>query len=166
MVRWVWVILLLLTISLSAMGQEGDYDQLPLSFEEMDEYDQIAMEPYRDRYDTMLLAEKAKAYAVVFEFMRDRPPNYPPEVAGEVERYDAAANAESAYEAKQHLYKAPPPPRQSRPGITRSEGQLLKALPGPWEKAAEEEKEAERYQSGGLMESLRYGFNAIDRVRE
>ncbi|MCD8138352.1 MAG: hypothetical protein LUE17_00990 [Planctomycetaceae bacterium] len=165
MVRWVWVILFLLTISVSAMGQEGAHDPLPLTFAEMDEYDKIAMEPYKDRYDDMLLAEKAKAYAVVFEFMRDRPPNYPPEVMAEVERYDAAATAESAYEAKQHLYKAPPP-REHKPGITRSEGQLLKALPGPWEKAAVEEQESERYQSSGLMESLRYGFNAIDRVRE
>lgn len=139
-----------------AWGQEGGYDKLPLTLDEMDEYDRIAMEPYKDTYDSMTLGEKARSYAVVFEFMRDRPPNFPEEVVDAMKRFERAQQPTSVYESKQHLYKAPPPKR--RPGSDR---QVLRGLPGPWEQAArrqaEEEEQIERYRSSGLMESLRYG---------
>lgn len=141
-----------------ASGQEGGYDKLPLTLDEMDEYDRIAMEPYKDRYDSMSLGEKARSYSVVFEFMRDRPPNFPEAVMDAMKRFERSQQPTSVYESKQHLYKAPPPKRPSRAG---TDGQVLRGLPGPWEQAArqqvQEEQQSERYRSSGMMESLRYG---------
>ncbi len=157
-------------LALGGEGGSGDHDQLPLSFDEMDEYDRIAMEPYKGRYESMPLGEKASAYAVVFEFMRDRPPNYPPEVREAMARFEESRQSQSAYEAKRHLYKSAPPKRESA-GPAGQEGTLLRGLSGPWEKAVAEqarrEEESERYQGAGLMESLRYGSrSAMKRARE
>ncbi len=148
---------------------DGDYDILPMFFADMDRYDQIAMEPYRDTYDAMPVGEKAEAYGRQFAFMRDREPNFNPAVINAVRR--SAARKASAYEAKRFLYK-PATPKPPRPTEEEQTGEVLKGLPGPWEanQAAAEEETKERRRSGyrsdsRRMETLREGWNAVDVLR-
>lgn len=191
----------LLTVLVVAAGNAvlaqdggGEYDPLPLSFDEMNRYDQIAMEPYRSRYDAMSMAEKADVYGKQFEFMRNRKPNFDPAIMSMMESYQEAKAAPSAYKAKQFMYKPATPkrrlpkPRQPPPEAAAAEprrpANLLEALPGPWEQAPQPEPEPEpeeiveaeelepeqpsgpEYPQDGLrMENLRRGWNAIDVMR-
>lgn len=142
------------------------YDPLPLRFDDMNQYDKIAMEPFRNQYDSMSVAEKAAVYGKQFEFMRNRKPNFDPDLIAPWE-VEAAASASSLtrpvdpyrqaparispYEAKQQLYK-PATPKKRRPKPRpRPEPEpqparppsLLEALPGPWEREMESESEPE-----------------------
>jgi hypothetical protein len=150
-------------------GEGGPYDPLPMFFEELDEYEQIALEPYRETYDTMPVAEKATVYGRQFQFMNDREPNFNPAVLNTIRR--AALAKQSTYEAKRFLYK-PATPKAPLPTEKEQTGEVLKGLPGPWEsnppEAAEERKEERRggYRSDNRrMETLREGWNAIDVLR-
>lgn len=162
----------------SASPDDGDYDPLPMWFDEMGKYDQMAMEPYRQRYDAMPVGEKALVYGPQFEFMKGRPPRFHPDVVAQMNQFEATETVDgpvSAFEAKQYLYK-PAEPKKRRPGISASEEELLGALPGPWERAkAAEAAEGEGARKaaappGGRrtdrrMESLREGWNAADVLR-
>ena len=165
------------------------YDALPMRFGDMDRYDQIAMEPYRDRYDALPVAEKVRLYGRQFEFMRNRKPNFHPDVLSQVDMYDQALEATNAIEAKKFLYK-PPTPKKKRPPKPpepeRSPEEIaLEALPGPWEQnrpAPEPEpivEEPDEDDPGYVvkpdgtlarpddlrMENLRQGWNAVDVMR-
>lgn len=150
------------------------YDVLPLTFNEMNQYDQIAMEPYRSRYDKMSLAEKADVYGRQFEFMRNRRPNFEPGIMGAMESYQEAKNApsSSAYEAKQFMYKpatpkqrvAPrrrPVERREQPAVAPAAEEarppgLLDALPGPWERMPVEEPEPQYAEAEEYFEEEEY----------
>lgn len=146
------------------------YDPLPLTFAEMNPYDKIAMEPFRNRYDSMSVAQKAAVYGRQFEFMRNRKPNFDPDLLDSWESEDfepsrfstdpidshsyQPAKPVSAYEAKRNLYKPATPKKRRpkpkpRPDPQHSQqpdrpAHLLEALPGPWEKVeAEVEPEPE-----------------------
>ncbi len=168
-------------------SSEGGYDVLPLRYKDMSKYDQIALEPYRDRYDHMPVGEKAKVYAQAFEFMRNRPPKFDPKVTMEFSRFKTAAKSKNAVASKQYMYKPPVPKKKIKkkpevPGQTPDA--LLGSLPGPWEQApqpapesdseseevAEEEPEAQLpsyrdYADDNRMENLRQGWNAKDVLR-
>lgn len=62
----------------------ASYDALPRAMADMDEYERIAMSPYRDRYDVLPLHERAELYARQFEALRDRPPRFSPEDSEEI----------------------------------------------------------------------------------
>lgn len=158
---------------------DAEYDQLPMWFDDMGKYDQIAMEPYRDKYDAMPVGQKARVYGPQFEFMRGRKPNFHPDVMAQMDQLETAETADgpvSSFEAKQYLYK-PVQPKKRRPGISASQEELLGALSGPWEKAPPAEvADSEPDRSAGpqpagrrrpdrRMESLREGWNAADVLR-
>ena len=67
-------------------GVARNYDPLPLTMEEMGEYDRIAMEPYTDRYDSLPLHEKAELYSQQFRFMRARDPVFLPDLNLAIDR--------------------------------------------------------------------------------
>lgn len=148
--------------------QNIEYDPLPLYFEDMNQYDKIAMEPYRNRYDSMTVAEKAAVYGRQFEFMRNRKPAFDPDLvdvrsvkAVESERlrtdsvdYDSyrQQTSRSSKKSAEKLYK-PATPKKRRPkpkpkpqpeedGDSRPP-HLLEALSGPWESIPEPEPEPE-----------------------
>lgn len=157
------------------VGNGGPYDPLPMFFVEMDQYDQIAMEPYREKYDGMPVAEKARLYGRQFEFMHGREPNFDPAVLNAVRR--AATESRSTYAAKTFLYKpaTPKPPRPQKKSEEEQAGEVLETLPGPWESMREAEPEVveemvEPRRQGyrvdeRRMETLRQGWNAIDVIR-
>lgn len=152
----------------SPEGRGGPYDPLPMFFADMDQYEQIAMEPYRDKYDTMPVAEKARVYGSQFAFMHDREPNFDPAVAETVRK--SATETLSAYEAKQFLYK-PATPKPPRPTEAEQAGDVLKGLPGPWEanrppEAKDPQEGRQRQQADDRrMETLRQGWSARDVLR-
>ncbi|MCC8166275.1 MAG: hypothetical protein LIQ31_09025, partial [Planctomycetes bacterium] len=143
---------------------EGPYDVLPLRFADMDQYDQIAMEPYRDRYDRLSIGEKASLYGQQFEFMRGRPPRFDPRVSIEAERFQEAAQATDIVAKRQSMYK----PALEKPRAPRPDEQsqaLLGALPGPWEQEAPpppstttmDDPTYHDFDSDNRMENLRHG---------
>lgn len=160
----------------------NDIDVLPMRFADMNQYDQIAMEPYRDKYDSLPLVEKADLYAKQFEFMRNRPPRFEPEIMSLLNSYsspEGSKTAASAYRAKQHLYKPATPKaptaRSTREQASRQRPDGMPVLSGPWssEPATPDDSEPEtpppatpRYSSDGTrMENLRRGWNAADVMR-
>lgn len=60
-------------------SQVSYYDRLPQTLAEMDQYERLAMEPYPN-YDAMPLHQKAETYSRQFEYMRNRKPNFSPEI--------------------------------------------------------------------------------------
>lgn len=164
-----------------AGARAGRYDPLPMRFEEMDRYDQIAMEPYRDRYDDMSIAEKADLYGRQFEAMRNRKPNFDPAISELVDSYRETREATSAYDAKRFMYKPATPKRPSPAGRSAAAapgrgGNPLASLSGPWERSPQPEPEPEpeartgqptgAYPKDALrMENLRQGWNAADVLR-
>lgn len=151
---------LLFAAGLAFGGERAGYDPLPTRFADMDQYDQIAMEPYKDRYDSMSVDEKVRAYGQVFEFMRNRPPRFSPEVMAAAERHERLRQSRSAFETRQHLYRAPPA------DPARSEARVLGGLPGPWGPSAGSAAGEENFDDGAIMESLRFGTGAARRARE
>ncbi|MCD7895317.1 MAG: hypothetical protein LUG50_01430 [Planctomycetaceae bacterium] len=146
------------------------YDPLPLRFADMDQYDQIAMEPYRDRYDRLSIGEKASLYGQQFEFMRGRPPRFDPRVSIEAERFREASQATDIVAKRQSMYK----PALEKPRAPRPEEQaeaLLGTLPGPWEQVAAaaapppDEPNYHDFDADNRMENLRQGWNAMDVIR-
>ncbi len=149
---------------------DTNYDVLPLRFADMDQYDQMAMEPYRERYDRLSVGEKASLYGKQFEFMRGRPPRFDPRVSIEAERFMEASQATDIVAKRQSMYK----PALAKPRAPRPEEQseaLLGALPGPWEQEApppppdDEEPTYHDFDEDNRMESLRQGWNAMDVIR-
>ncbi len=137
----------------------------------MDQYDQIAMEPYRDRYDRLSIGEKASLYGQQFEFMRGRPPRFDPRVSIEAERFREASQATDIVAKRQSMYK----PALKKPRAPRPEEQaeaLLGTLPGPWEQEEAaaaapppDEPNYHDFDADNRMENLRQGWNAMDVIR-
>ncbi len=164
---------------------DGGYDVLPMRYKDMSKYDQIALEPYRDRYDNMTVGEKAKVYAQAFQFMRNRQPRFDPKVTMEFTRFKTASKSKNAIVSKQYMYKPPVPKKKikKKPEVTEQPADaLLGSLPGPWEHApppppepepeeVEEEEPAtpmpsyQDYADDNRMENLRQGWNAKDVLR-
>lgn len=136
------------------------YDVLPLRLLDMDRYERIALEPYPD-YDRMPLHEKAAIYSRQFEFMRNRKPNYAPDVLAAIQaseegrpapRQPARARRQpppSAAETRNYAYEnreAPPQTPDGNVSIYDTMKQMYKppppkqakpkenlsAIPGPW----------------------------------
>lgn len=170
-IRW-WMAFLVCCAALaqgrSLAGQPDGrrrHDPLPARFDALSQYDQIALEPYREKYDAMPLHEKARVYAQAFEFMNGRKPDFPPAVLERIRRSEEAASPRSAYETKKFMYKPPPEPRErGRQKPTSQEEKILSAIPMPWADgpeppeapeplAAPEPEEGDDHR----MESLRHG---------
>lgn len=179
-----------------AVAEAGsEYDVLPMRYADMNKYDKIAMEPFRNRYDSMSVAEKAEVYSKQFEYMRNRKPNFDPAILNSMDALEESKAATSAFDAKRHLYK-PAVPKKRRPRPTpapepppqpaeRQPANLLEALPGPWESMAPpepppepeppepefeeefiEEPSGPEYPDDHLrLENLRRGWDAVDVLR-
>lgn len=130
------------------------YDPLPRRLLEMDRYERMAMEPYPN-YDRMPRHEQAEIYARQFEYMRNRQPNFSPEVLAEI-RYSAARQpssegnrrpsvetarrpeynpshtpsaagpGSSIYDTMKYMYKPAPPKKPKQKDVD------INAIPGPW----------------------------------
>lgn len=171
--RWVWLIAMFVIAATSVWARDAGYDELPRRLADMDEYDRRAMEPHKDTYDSMSVAEKARAYGMAFEIMHNRPPRFAPEVtaalarskrADEARESSGATEPESAYAAMQRFYKKPPPD-----GPSQTTGKVLRGLPGPWGEAPAApsygDDEPDDPDAGAVMESLRPRKRSGSRAR-
>ncbi len=175
--RIVIAFILLCAARICLAGEERPrvrYDPLPLRFAALNRYDAMALEPYREDYDGMLLHEKARVYSQAFEFMHNRPPNFSPAVRERIRRSEDFADARSSFELRKYLYKEPPVPAEDRPPpppVDPNE-KILSAIPMPW--AAEEppapegedEEDVQAAIDSLRMESLRPGSLRIARPEQ
>ena len=119
------------------------YDTLPRHFAALNQYDTIALEPYRDKYDAMPLHEKARVYSQAFEFMNSRKPNFAPAVLEQIRQSEDVADARSAYARKKEMYKPAPEPRERRSNSSDPNARMLSAIPVPWAEPETPEPQAE-----------------------
>lgn len=104
------------------------YDTLPRFLADMSEYDQIAMEPYADRYDDAPLHEKAAMYASQFEFMNGRPPEYHPVDVAEIELSKQTAETDTKRKRGRKKKKAEAPAAENQ-----AQAQIADPAPEPEE---------------------------------
>lgn len=179
----VWMLCILGAVCSAGEAGARRYDQLPLRFANLNEYDAIALEPYRETYDRMPLHEKARVYARAFVFMNNRPPVFHPTLRERIRQSGEAANARDAYDAKKFMYRPPPDPEERREQEGERERRrraaggmdeaVLSGISGPWAQAAAEEQGGqdefpppeEFHEDDYRMESLRPGslrLNLLD----
>lgn len=146
----------------AALASDGEneekYDELPLTYAEMNKNDQIIMRSFRKRYDALLLWQKARLYSREFEKLRNRKPVFHPDTVREIE-ISQGPSPEAVKKKKKDMYTVSVPKASSAvagPGT----------VSGPWGKQDSRPAVVPSGRRGKKLENLRQGWNAFDALRD